>query len=141
METIKRPINKLKREFSILYVDDEMPNLRGFKSSFKRKFNIFIAENGHEAIDIIRNNTIHIVVSDHRMPEMNGTELLREVYEYNPQIRRMILSGYIKRDELKGAVESYGIHNFVTKPWEFDDLLEIFNSLLNEKDSPLMTFG
>ncbi len=121
---------KRKKEFSILYVDDEAPNLRGFKSTFRKFYNIFTAMNGNEALEILKNNEINIVVSDHRMPEMNGTELLLQVHNFNPEIRRMILSGFIKIDELKDAVNHYGIHHFVTKPWNFDDLQNVFERLL-----------
>ncbi|MDH5608199.1 MAG: response regulator [Cyclobacteriaceae bacterium] len=138
-EEVATKIEKPKKEFSILYVDDEAPNLRGFKTSFRRIFNVHIALSGVEAMEIIRNEKIDIIVSDHRMPEMNGTDLLKEVYEYNPNIRRMILSGFIKRHELKEAVDSFGIHDFVTKPWDMDNLLAIFNRLL-EPDPKLMTF-
>ena len=121
---------KKKKEHSILYVDDEAPNLRGFKSTFRKFYNIFTALNGAEALEILKNNNINIVVSDHRMPEMNGTELLLKVHDFNPEIRRMILSGFIKIDELKDAVNQYGIHHFVTKPWDFDDLQNVFERLL-----------
>jgi YesN/AraC family two-component response regulator len=135
----KREARKANKEHSILYVDDEMPNLRGFKSTFKRFFNVYTAENPIQAMEIVKTTPLHIIVSDHRMPEMNGTDLLKEVYDYNPEIRRMILSGFIKRDELKDAVESFGIHEFVTKPWDFDDLMAIFKRLL-EPEPPLMVF-
>lgn len=121
---------KLKKEFSILYVDDEPPNLRGFKTTFRRFYNIFTAEDGAEAMEIIKNNPINIVVSDHRMPKMNGTDLLYEVYNHNPEIRRMILSGFIKIDELRDANAKFGVHDFVTKPWNFDELSQIFERLL-----------
>lgn len=121
---------KKKKEYSILYVDDEAPNLRGFKSTFRKFYNIFTATNGTEALEILKNNDINIVVSDHRMPEMNGTELLLKVHNFNPEIRRMILSGFIKIDELKDAVNQYGIHHFVTKPWDFDNLQNVFERLL-----------
>jgi response regulator RpfG family c-di-GMP phosphodiesterase len=121
---------KKKKEFSILYVDDEAPNLRGFKSTFRKFYNVFTALNGEEALEILKNNEINIVVSDHRMPEMNGTELLLRVHDFNPEIRRMILSGFIKIEELKEAVNQYGIHHFVTKPWDFDNLQQVFEQLL-----------
>lgn len=137
---LERKKDRPKKEFSILYVDDESPNLRGFRSTFKRFYNVYTAENPIEAMKIIRETPINIIVSDHRMPEMNGTDLLKEVYDFNPEIRRMILSGFIKRDELKGAVESFGIHEFVTKPWDFDNLMDIFKKLL-APDPPLMEFS
>jgi YesN/AraC family two-component response regulator len=119
-----------KKEFSILYVDDEPPNLRGFKTSFRRLYNVHTALNGVEALEILKNNQINIVVSDHRMPDMSGTELLSEVFQLNPDIRRMILSGFIKIDELKEASKTFGVHNFVSKPWDFEELKSIFENLV-----------
>ncbi len=130
-----------RKEFSILYVDDESPNLRGFKTTFRRFFNVYTALSPSEAMEVVKSEDINIVVSDHRMPVLLGTDLLREVYDYDPDIRRMILSGFIKRDELKEAVESFGIHGFVTKPWDFEDLMELFNSLLATDEPPLMKFS
>ncbi len=127
MEEVRR---KKEKEFTILYVDDEAPNLRGFKSAFRRLYNVKTAENPIQALEIVKSEKIDLVVTDHRMPDMVGTELLRDVYDYNPEIRRMILSGFIKRHELDEAVGSFGIHEFVTKPWDFDEMLEIFERLL-----------
>ncbi|MEM9324514.1 MAG: response regulator [Bacteroidota bacterium] len=121
---------KKKREFTILYVDDEAPNLRGFKSAFRRLYNVMTADGPDPALEIVKSNKIDLVVTDHRMPDMVGTDLLRQVYDYDPNIKRMILSGFIKRHELDEAVGSFGIHEFVTKPWDFDDMLEIFERLL-----------
>lgn len=135
----KKP-RRPKKEFSILYVDDEVVNLRGFKSTFRRFFNVFVAENPLEAMEIVKANKLNIVVSDHRMPEMIGTDLLKEVWEYDPEIRRMILSGFITRSELKEAVDSFGIHEFVSKPWDFDQMMDIFKQLLSP-DPPLMKFN
>ena len=125
----ERPV-RVKKEFTILYVDDEAPNLRGFKSTFRRIYNVFIAIGPLEALEIIKTEKIDLIVSDHRMPHMSGVELLKDVYAYNPNIKRMILSGFIKRDELNDAVGDFGIHDFVTKPWDFEDLNSIFQRLL-----------
>ena len=140
MEEERERPGRPKKEFAILYVDDEVVNLRGFKSTFRRFFNVFIAETPFEAMEIVKNNPINIVVSDHRMPDMIGTDLLKEVYDYNPEIRRMILSGFITRTELKEAVDSFGIHEFVSKPWDFDQLMDIFKRLL-APDPPLLKFS
>jgi response regulator RpfG family c-di-GMP phosphodiesterase len=76
-ERVKRKSERSQKKHSILYVDDESPNLRGFKSTFKRFYNIYTAENPIEAMEIVKNTPLNIVVSDHRMPEMNGTDLLK----------------------------------------------------------------
>ena len=121
---------KAPKEFTILYVDDEAPNLRGFKSTFRRIYNVFTAIGPEEAFEIIQNEKIDLIVSDHRMPHMAGVALLRKVYNFNPDIKRMILSGFIKREELNDAVGDFGIHDFVTKPWDFEDLNGIFQNIL-----------
>ena len=125
----ERPV-RAKKEFTILYVDDEAPNLRGFKSTFRRLYNVHVAISPVEALDIVKSVKLDLIVSDHRMPHMSGVELLKDVYEYNPGIKRMILSGFIKKDELNDAVGDFGIHDFVTKPWDFDALNAIFQKLL-----------
>ncbi len=121
-----------KKEFTILYADDEEANLRGFRSAFRRLYNVHVAIGPREAFEIVQNEEIDLVVSDHRMPEMSGVALLRDVHNYNPNIKRMILSGFIKREELNDAVGDFGIHEFVTKPWDFENLNGIFQRLLKE---------
>lgn len=125
----ERPV-RAKKEFTILYADDEEANLRGFRSAFRRLYNIHVAIGPMEAFEIVKNEKIDIIVSDHRMPEMSGVELLRDVHNFNPEIKRMILSGFIKREELNDAVGDFGIHDFVTKPWDFEHLNGIFQTLL-----------
>lgn len=132
--TKKEHTGKPKKEFTILYADDEEANLRSFRSVFRRLYNVFVAIGPKEAFEIVQREKIDMVVSDHRMPELSGVDLLRDVYNYNPNIKRMILSGFIKREELNDAVGDFGIHDFVTKPWDFDDLNAIFQHLL--KDNP-----
>ena len=137
---IERERPKSKKEYSILYVDDEQPNLRGFKSSFRRHYNIFTALNAEEALEILKENEIHLIISDHRMPGLTGTELLRRVHSIDPKIIRMILSGFIKLDELKEATGSFGIHDFIGKPWDFDELKSIFDNLLGNNNAPVKVF-
>ena len=125
----ERPV-RAKKEFTILYVDDEAPNLRGFRSTFRRIYNVLVAIGPVEAFEIVKSEKIDLIVSDHRMPHMSGVELLKDVYEFDPNIKRMILSGFIKRDELNDAVGEFGIHDFVTKPWDFENLNNLFQRLL-----------
>ena len=126
----ERQANKGKKEYTILYVDDEMPNLRGFKSTFRRIYNVLTALGPHEALEIIKKEKIDLIVSDHRMPHMSGVQLLKDVFKHDPTIKRMILSGFIKRADLYETIGDFGIHDFVTKPWDFEDLNETFQRIL-----------
>lgn len=140
MTETERPRKALK-DYSILYVDDEKPNLRGFKSTFRRHYNVFTAMDGEEALEILNDTKIDLLITDHRMPGITGTELLKRVHAMNPGIIRMILSGFIKLDELKEATSSFGIHDFIGKPWDFDELKGIFDNLLNTENAPVKQFN
>ncbi|MEM6735965.1 MAG: response regulator [Bacteroidota bacterium] len=126
----ERQVNRSKKEFTILYVDDEMPNLRGFKSTFRRLYNVLISLVPEEAFEIVIQEKVDLIVSDHRMPHMSGVQLLKKVFSYDPKIKRIILSGFIKRDDLLETIGDFGIHDFVTKPWDFDSLNATFQRIL-----------
>lgn len=126
----ERQANKTKKEFTILYVDDEMPNLRGFKSTFRRLYNVLTALGPEEAFEMVMKEKIDLIVSDHRMPHMSGVQLLKKVHAFNPKIKRMILSGFIKKDDLLETIGDFGIHDFVTKPWDFEGLNATFQRIL-----------
>lgn len=119
-----------EKEYTILYVDDEMPNLRGFKSTFRRIYNVHTALGPEEALEVVKKTKIDLIVTDHRMPHMSGVELLKDVSNSHPDMKRMILSGFIKRADLLQTIGDFGIHDFVTKPWDFDDLNATFQRIL-----------
>lgn len=132
---------KAQKDYAILYVDDEQPNLRGFKSTFRRHYNVFTAMDGEEALEILKTEKIDLLITDHRMPGITGTELLKRVHAMNPGIIRMILSGFIKLEELQEATSSFGIHDFIGKPWDFDELKTIFDNLLGTENAPVKQFN
>lgn len=131
---------KPTKEYTVLYVDDELANLRSFKSVFRRIYNVITSDNPIDAINIVKENQINIVVSDHRMPELVGTDFLREVYQFDDKIKRIILSGFVKKEELQEANDEFGIHAFISKPWEFDNVQAIFEKLLSEEVSHKMIY-
>lgn len=105
-------------EYNVLYVDDETSNLRIFRMAFKRHYNIYTAENGSEAIDILRNNQIHLIITDQKMPEMTGTELLEKTLHEFPDLVRIILTGFADIESIVRAVNRCGIYKYITKPYD-----------------------
>ena len=77
------------REYPILYVDDEPENLRIFELTFRREFSIVTATSGEEGLEILRDRPIALVLSDHRMPGMTGTEFLAKVADLDPNTIRI----------------------------------------------------
>jgi response regulator RpfG family c-di-GMP phosphodiesterase len=113
--------------FNILYVDDEEINLRVFKSSFRRDFNVFLANSAKEGLDVLENNRIDVVITDQRMPEITGVEFLKTIHERFPSIppNRLILSGFAKDEEIEVAFKNYLLFSFISKPWNAEELKEI----------------
>lgn len=82
---------------NILFVDDEPFILRSLQRLFSPLYTVFIASSGKEAIEVVRNNEIHVVVCDQRMPEMIGVEALAKIKEISPATMRILLTGYSDR--------------------------------------------
>tara|TARA_B100001250_G_scaffold388150_1_gene386174 strand:+ start:356 stop:757 length:402 start_codon:yes stop_codon:yes gene_type:complete len=127
-------------KLEILYVDDEPANLRSFKSAFRRLYKVHIAEHPTLAMEIVKERDLKIVVSDHRMPDLVGTDFLKEVHAYDDKIKRIILSGFVSKEELLEANNSFGLHAYIPKPWDFEDVNETFERLLSEEESPKMNY-
>ncbi len=110
--------------YTILYVDDEQSNLRVFRSTFRREFNILLAESAIEAVEILNSNRIDLLITDQMMPDMSGVELLKEIKSLYPDIppNRVMLSGYAQPDDIDLAFEEYRLYKFISKPWEEADL-------------------
>ncbi|MEQ9287739.1 MAG: response regulator [Cyclobacteriaceae bacterium] len=104
--------------YTILYVDDEESNLRIFRMAFKRHYNVLTASGGHEAIQMLRENDIQCLITDQKMPEMTGTELLEKVLPEFPDVIRMILTGFADIEAIVKAVNKCGIYKYITKPWD-----------------------
>ena len=107
-----------QNKINVLYVDDEINNLNSFYASFRRDFNIFIATSGKEGLDILKNNKIHIIITDQRMPEMTGVGFLVEVLKEYPDPIRLLLTGYADMEAVIDAVNKGKIYYYLTKPWD-----------------------
>jgi response regulator RpfG family c-di-GMP phosphodiesterase len=119
---------------TILYVDDEKINLRLFKNTFRRNYNILLASSGKEGIEFVANNKVDIIITDQRMPNMTGVELLANIQEMFPSIPpvRLMLSGYSDSEAIDKAYKEYDLYKFISKPWEEDMLVGIFNEVLDK---------
>lgn len=107
---------------NILYVDDEQNNLMSFKASFRLKYNVFTAISGDEAIEILKENNIEIIITDQRMPNMTGVEFLEMVLQLNPDPMRILLTGYADLNAVIEAVNKGKIFHYLSKPWNEEEL-------------------
>lgn len=109
--------------FSFLFVDDETSVLKSLKRIFSdENYRILTAENAEDALAILAREKIHLLISDHRMPGMNGSELLRKVKQEYPDTIRIMLTGYADVQSVMGAVNEGAVYKFITKPWNDEEL-------------------
>ncbi len=109
----------------VLFVDDEQKILKALERGLlDEPYEALFANSGKEALEILKREEVHVLVTDMRMPEMTGLELLRIVKEIYPYIIRMVLSGYTDIDTLLAAVNQGDIFRFITKPWKFNEELK-----------------
>ena len=106
----------------ILFVDDEERILTALRSVFRMNYHVFTATNGPEALAFVRKLKPHVVVSDQRMPEMTGVELLRQVKEAAPATVRMLLTGYSDLAAIVGSLNDGEVFRFISKPWDNEEI-------------------
>lgn len=120
-----------EKKYTVLCVDDEKNILNSLKRLLRKEnYNILTASSGQEGLEILDEQKVHLIMSDQRMPEMNGTDFLERVKEKFPDIIRIILTGYTEVDAITGAINKGNIYKFFLKPWNDDTLkLEIRKAL------------
>jgi len=116
----KKRKEKISEKRTVLFIDDDQIVLQSLErglldESYKKLF----TNNCKEAIEIIRREEVHVIVTDMNMPEMTGLELLRTARDEQPDVIGVVLTGYEDDTELKTAVEQGEIFKLFTKPWKF----------------------
>ncbi len=101
-----------------MYVDDEVNNLISFRATFRREYKILTAQDGQEGLKVLRENDVHLVLSDQRMPGMTGVEFLEKVNNEFPEPIRMIITGFSDIDAVIGSINKGGVYRYIAKPWD-----------------------
>ncbi len=132
---MKERIMDNKPRHSILFVDDETQILSSLKRLMRREdFDLYTATNGEEGLRIMASRDIHLVVSDHRMPEMSGISFLSKVRAAYPETVRILLTGYTEIDSIKASINEGHIYKFILKPWNDDNLKQEIRKALERYD-------
>lgn len=128
-------------EISILYVDDEVNNLVTFKANFRRNYKIFTAENANDALNILKENNIQVVITDQRMPGKTGVEFLQDVIKEFPDPIRILLTGYSDIEVVIDSINKGQVFRYITKPFNdlelkmtIDNAMEVFNLRKENKE-------
>lgn len=107
---------------TLLCIDDEPANLDSLTRCLRKDYNVLTAPSGQEGLKILREQTVHVIVSDQQMPEMNGVEFLTQAIEIQPHAIRILLTGFADMEAVINAINLGQIYRYTTKPWEPADL-------------------
>lgn len=127
----------MSEEIKILCVDDEKNVLKALRRLFmdEDNYEILVAESGEHGLAMLAEEEgIRMVISDYRMPEMNGVEFLRQVYEKDPDTIRIVLSGYADTASVVEAINQGQIYKFIPKPWNDEELLSTVSAALQHQE-------
>lgn len=116
------------KHIRVLFVDDEIQNLAGFKAIFRKEFSVITAQSAEEARQVLRNEDIHIIITDQRMPVERGTKLLKSIRKSHPDVMKLILTGTQDIRDVIEAVNIGKVFRILTKPTN-DQLLR--DTILN----------
>jgi len=122
----------MEEQIRILFVDDERNVLRSLERTFlDEEYEILTASSGNEGLSLLQEiSPVQVVISDYRMPQMNGVDFLREVCRRWPDTVRIVLSGYADTAVVISAINEGEIYKFIAKPWNDDELrIAIINAL------------
>lgn len=127
----------------ILTVDDDPEVLRAIerdlKKHYEEHYRVLRAESGRAALDLLRrlqqrNDPVALLVVDHRMPEMNGVELLQEAMKLYPDAKRTLLTAYADTEAAIKAINEVQLNHYLLKPWDppEQELFPVLDDLLND---------
>jgi DNA-binding NtrC family response regulator len=120
----------------LLFVDDEPVNLRTLERLFRDDYDVLIASSGPEALELLhQHDDVALLITDQRMPEMTGIELLKQSVLVRPRMVRIILTGYTDVDALVEAINCGQVYRYITKPWSNNDLLMTVKRALEHYDT------
>jgi DNA-binding NtrC family response regulator len=129
----------MSKRYSLLFVDDEKRVLRSLNSVFRREYDVYLADSGFQALEILYSKNIDVIVSDQRMPHMTGSELLAKVHEQYPQVMRVLLTGYVDKEAIINTINEGEIFRFISKPWNITEIKNIIAEAASASDYKVPT--
>lgn len=109
-------------KITVLYIDDEEFNLSAFKASFRRIFNVYIANSAEEGLAILNDRIIHVVIADQKMPDTTGIQFFESIINSYPSPTRILVTGYSDINAVIDAINKGQVYRYIPKPWNESEL-------------------
>ncbi len=118
------------KNYKILLVDDELDNLANLIFAFELDYNLITASSAEEALDILNSEDIAVVISDQRMPEISGTELLSMIKEIYPKVVRILITAYSDIEAAVDAINQGDVYRYIRKDLAMNDIETIIKQAI-----------
>lgn len=122
------------RKHTLLVVDDEPDVCDSVHDLLRREFKVLRARNAEEGFQVLKDNEVHIIMTDQRMPKVSGVELLSKAFAGHPHAVRMLFTGYADLESIIQAINQGHIFKFLKKPWQPEDLEQAVREAAHEYD-------
>lgn len=124
------------KENNVVIIDDEQFVLNCLKRALNNEpYGVFTTKSRQEALQMIADNPVKVVISDHRMPEVSGTDFLNTVKQKYPNPIRILLTGYTDVKIAEEAINKGEVFRFVKKPWDDENLRKVIKEAIDKFDS------
>ncbi len=124
----------MKKKYGLLVVDDEMANLQKLQRTLMGRYDVHPALSATEALKILEKTTVDAIITDQKMPDMTGIELLEISQQNFPNLVRIVLTGFTDVEDLIAAINTGKVHKYITKPWEPETLLLALQDALEKME-------
>jgi response regulator RpfG family c-di-GMP phosphodiesterase len=111
-------------KYTLLIVDDEPDVCDSVHDLLRREFRVLKAHSGQEGYRLMQEEEVHIIMTDQRMPQVSGVELLTRIKAKNPQAVRMLFTGYADLESIIAAINQGHVYQFLKKPWQPEELAD-----------------
>ncbi len=110
------------KKHTVMCVDDEKDNVDALERLFRKKYRVLKATSGQQALELLKDEPVSLIISDQRMPNMTGVEFLEKSLKTHPDCMRILLTGYTDIDSVIAAINSGQVYRYINKPWDPIDL-------------------
>lgn len=110
------------KKHTVMCVDDEKDNVDALERLFRKKYRVLKATSGQQALKLLKDEPVSLIISDQRMPGMTGVEFLEKSLKTHPNCMRILLTGYTDIDSVIAAINSGQVYRYINKPWDPIDL-------------------
>src|SRR5688572_16912743 len=123
-----------QRRHTVLVVDDEADVVASVKDLLRLDYKVLGATRAADGLALLENNEVHVVMTDQRMPEISGVELLTRVRERWPDAIRLLFTGYADIRAVIDAINQGNVYRYITKPWDPDELMTLIRDACGQHD-------